>query len=218
VAALNDADRFVERWGELLELGSIQRRPYVSSGLVLLGGEEGAEVLELLDDRQRLADVARGYYGANDSSYPFLYPEQDVLNAILCSRPKGELTVRLPHRLAPAPPYPGLRVLDAGERRCAYDDGTEPFLLHQIVRKPWLEPAYHGPYSRLLARVLLADDAPVPVAADELPLRMRDGLVALLERKRVDALDLLRWYGLERLPRWLARRSRTVRGTRRHTP
>ena len=37
VAFENDRDRFVPEWGELLDLGTSRRQPYVSVGLVLLG-------------------------------------------------------------------------------------------------------------------------------------------------------------------------------------
>jgi len=194
VAFCNDRDRFLPEWGELLDLGPIRRQPYVSSGLVLLGGAEGGEVLGLLDDRQRRVDVELGYYGRKLASYPFMFPEQDVLNAILCARPDSDRTLRLANRLSANPPYRGLRVLDAGTLRCAYGDGTEPYVLHQIVRKPWLEPTYHSPYSTLLARALLGADVAIPVAEHELPRRMRTGLAAYLERRAVDAWDLARWY------------------------
>ena len=34
-------------------------------------------------------------------------------------------------------------------------------MIHQYVRKPWLEATYHGVYSRLLRRLLIADDVAV---------------------------------------------------------
>ena len=37
IAVENDTDRFVPEWGEILDLGPVRRRPYVSSGLVFLG-------------------------------------------------------------------------------------------------------------------------------------------------------------------------------------
>jgi hypothetical protein len=200
VAFRNDTDRHVPEWGGLLELGSIRRRPYVSSGLVALGGEEGGEVLRLLDDRQRRVDMEETFYGRNSDGYAFLYPEQDVLNAILCSRP-AERALALDHRLAPNPPFDGLRLLDEERLRCAYADGAGPYVLHHYLRKPWLEPMYHGVYSRLLARLLLGDDVAIRVPAEQVPRRMRPGVLARLERARVDAIDLLGWRLRGALPR-----------------
>ena len=51
----------VAQWGELLELGHARRRPYVSSGLVALGGHVGDEVLALLDDRQQRVDIEQTF-------------------------------------------------------------------------------------------------------------------------------------------------------------
>ena len=47
VAFRDTIDRFVPEWGELLGLGPLRRGPYVSLGLVALGGELGGEVLRL---------------------------------------------------------------------------------------------------------------------------------------------------------------------------
>jgi hypothetical protein len=37
VAFRNDKERFVPEWGDILDLGTAQRRPYISSGLAFLG-------------------------------------------------------------------------------------------------------------------------------------------------------------------------------------
>jgi hypothetical protein len=203
VAFRNDTDRFVPEWSQLLDLPPLEREPYVSSGLVLLGGEEGAEVLALLDDRQRRVDVEQGFYGRRVAGYPFMFPEQDVLNAILCSRPAADRTVRLPTRLAAVPPFRGLRVIDLGAMRCAYPDGEEPYVLHQFVRKPWLDRMHHGIYSRLLVRALLGDDVAIAVAESELPLRLRRGLAAESARMSISVADLGRWYTTEVFPDWV---------------
>jgi hypothetical protein len=212
VAFENDRDRFCPEWGELLDLGPIRRRRYVSSGLVFLGGAEGRAVLELLDDRQREVDIGRGFYGDRDPGYAFTYPEQDVLNAILASRPDPDRVATLDTRLAPVPPYRGLRVLDETGLSCVFKDGTQPYVLHQIIHKPWLEPMYHGPYSRLLARLLLGDDVAIGIPEEEVPLRMRGGARARLHRTRVDVQDLARWYATDVIPEWVEARLAALRG------
>jgi hypothetical protein len=198
VAFLNDRDRFVAEWGELLDLGEPEPRPYVSSGLVVLGGPEGAEVLGLLDDRQRRVDMERTLFGNAEDDYPFRYPEQDVLNAILCTRSEGWPVTRLENRLAPNPPFAGLHLRDVARLRCAYDDGTEPYVLHHFHRKPWIDEIYYGLYSRLLTRLLLGEDVALRVPGELIPLRLRRGPRARLERGRVDAIDVFRRYALRR--------------------
>ena len=81
---------------------------------------------------------------------------------------------RRPARAEPAV-QAACEIADEGTLRCVHRDGSEPFVLHQFVRKPWLEPMYHGIYSRLLLRLLLADDVAIAVGADAVPLRMRPG-------------------------------------------
>src|SRR5207249_4022888 len=99
IAARNDTDRFVPEWGELLGLGELRRQPYVSSGLVVLGQPVGDEVLDLMDAMRETVDLDLTFRSRNDPGYPFLYLEQDVLNAILASRPGRDELVPLPHRL-----------------------------------------------------------------------------------------------------------------------
>jgi hypothetical protein len=198
VAFENDRPRFVPEWGELLELGEARPGPYVSSGLVALGGAPGREVLRLLDDRQRRVDLDRTIAGEGDRSYAFVYPEQDVLNAILRTRVDPRRLVVLGHHLAPTPPFDRLRLVDERRLRCAHPDGLEPYVLHQFVRRPWLERMYHGIYSRLFARLLLADDVAIRLPADQVPRRMRDGLLARVDRALADVVDLGRWHLIER--------------------
>jgi hypothetical protein len=190
----NDRDRFVPEWGELLGLGAARRRPYVSSGLVLLAGSLGGEVLRLLHDRQGRVEFDRTFYGSRmQPDYAFRYAEQDVLNAILCTRREGDRIVALDDALLANPPFAGLRVRDEGSLRCAYGDGTEPYGLHHYARKPWLEPMHHGIYSRLLARLLLGPGLTVRVPEGDVPLRMRSGPLARVARTRVNARECLGW-------------------------
>jgi hypothetical protein len=102
------------------------------------------------------------------------------------------------HRLAVNPPFAGLRLVDATTLCCSFADGAEPYALHHFGRKPWLEPIYHGLYSRLFARLLLGEDIAVRVPEEMVPLRMRSGARARAERARVDAVDVFRRYVLER--------------------
>ena len=198
VAFENDAHRFVAEWGELLELGPTTRRPYVSSGLVVLGGELGSEVLRLWHDRQGRVDYERSYFGRDEPGYPFRFLDQDVLNAILCTSLGSDELAVIEQRLAAIPPFGDLRVLDEKRLRCAYPDGAEPYVIHHFERKPWLVPIYHGLYSRLLSRLWLGSDVALPLPRELVPLRMRNGILARAERARVDTIDVIRRYVLKR--------------------
>jgi hypothetical protein len=194
IAVENNMDRYVPEWGELLDLGPVRRQPYLSSGLVFLGGSVGEEVLRLMDDRQRRVEFDRGYLARNEPEYPLLYLDQDVLNAILAARVERDRVVGLDGRLAPVPPFRGLRVVDEAALRCSYHDGVEPYVLHQYLPfKPWLEPVYDGVYSRLLRRSLAGSDVAVHVPRPQVPLRMRTGPLAYAERQRVNAREQIRW-------------------------
>ncbi len=212
-------ERHDRRWGELLGLGAARREPYVSSGVVFLGGDLRARVLELLDEGQKRVDFELTFWRRNVRDYPFLYADQDVLNGILATAVPREAVGALDQRLAATPPFRGLRIADAASLRCVYRDGTSPFVLHQYVRKPWLEATYHGAYSRLLRRLLLAADVAIRPPQGELPLRLRRGLLARLDRTRVNAADFMRWHLGDRLPQPIAtriedrRRLREARGS-----
>jgi hypothetical protein len=191
----NNTNRFFPEWGELLDLGAVQSRPYVSVSLVILGGALGSEVLRLLDDRQRRVDFDRTLYGRNDADYPFLYPEQDVLNAILASRAEADPLVAVDERFEVVPPFTGVEVLDSQTLRCAFSDRAEPYVLHHFMgRKPWLHATEPGVYSELLSRLLVAGDVEVKVPERMVPLRLRAGWSAALDRKRVQAQERFRWY------------------------
>ncbi|MGH2820629.1 MAG: hypothetical protein ACRDJ5_08250, partial [Actinomycetota bacterium] len=179
IAFQNRIDRFVPEWGELLDLGPIRRAPYLSSGLVLLGGAVGEEVLELWHDRQRVVEYERGCFAEKVEDYPFLFLDQDVLNAILATRPQPGLIEALDLRLAPVPPFRGLEVRDPLALRCSYSDGIEPYVVHQYLpRKPWLDLAYDGVYSQMLRRLLTGPELAIRVPPREIPLRMRSGALA----------------------------------------
>ena len=208
LAFANDRQRFVPEWGELLELGPVRRQPYVSSGFVALGREPGLGVLELLADRQRRVDFERTFWRANERDYPFLYADQCVLNAILASQALApERLEVLPHRLAPTPPFRGLRVVDSGRLRCAYGDGAEPYVVHHFTTKPWLESTFDGVYSRLLRRLVDGEGIAVRVPPSQLPRRLRQGARGYASRKAINARERFRWHVGDPLAERLGRRA-----------
>jgi len=189
----NDIERFVAEWGELLGLGRLERRPYLSFGMLAIGGERGLALLRELDELQRRVDFDRTYWRERRiTDYPFLYADQDVLNALLAARFAPDDVLALEQRLAPLPPFGGLEIVNERTLRCARRDGTEPYVVHHWLTKPWLEPTHDGVYSRLLRRLLAADDVAISVPPSDVPLWLRRGVRAFAERKRINARERLR--------------------------
>ncbi len=211
VAVRDRQQRYFDEWGKLPGLGPARPGPYVSSGLVFLAGSLGNEVLRLLDQLHTQVDFESTFWGENVQDYPYLYADQDVLNAILRTRVARDRLEALEHRFAATPPFRSLRCIDAETLSCAFRDGAQPYVVHQFVRKPWLERMYHGVYSQLLARLLLGDDVAIKVPETDVPLRMRDGALARTSRTLVNVKDLGRWYLGDLLPQWLGSRVEALR-------
>jgi hypothetical protein len=187
IAVEHGRDRFCPEWGELLELGAVESRGYVSAGLLLLGGALGSELLELVHGLLDRVEFERSFWHRNEPDYPFLYGDQDVWNAVLSSsRAAPGQVERIERRLEAIPPFAGLRVIDEATLRCAYEDGAEPYLLHHYTVKPWLELTLDGVYSRLLRRLLGAGDVAVRVPKRTLPRHLRAGYLGAAVRRRGD--------------------------------
>ncbi len=151
-------------------------------------------------------DYERSYFADDVAGYPFRYIDQDVLNAVIAGRVEPGRAAAIDPKLFPTPPFRALRVADEATLRTVYRDGSEPYAVHQFVRKPWLEPMYHSVYSRLLARLLTGEDVAIRLPPEEVPRRMRRGPAALVERRLTDAADLARWYARDVIPEWLEQR------------
>lgn len=175
--------RYCVEWSELLDLDGVSPRTYLNAGLVALPLELGARVLERAQAGLARVDMDRSMLGSGSPSYPFFYLEQDVFNAVLSALTESSQVLALEPRLAPGPPFTGVRVVDEARLRCRYGDGVEPFALHHLDRKPWLIRTRANAYSRLLTRLLLDPSAAVPVGRDCLPLRLRDGALAACVRR-----------------------------------
>jgi hypothetical protein len=203
-------DRYFAEWAELLDLDGVNRRTYLNAGLFLLPGELGTRILARAQAALARVDMDRSMLGCGTESYPFCFLEQDVFNAVVSAftEPSQMLTLEL--RLAPAPPFRGVRVMDEARLRCCHADGAEPFALHCWGEKPWLVSMRANAYSRLLTRLLLDPAAAVPVEASRLPLRLRNGALAACTRKGDDVWADVR--GASRRARLTADRVRS--GTR----
>jgi hypothetical protein len=187
------ADRFSERWVELLGLDGIRSQPYVNSGFIAVAQNPGAQLLEWLRDGQRVIDTRLGMVGKGSADYPFYFLDQDVLNAILGAKVELEQLAIMDHALAPHPPFAGLTLRDPATLDCVYADGVKPFFLHHVLRqKPWLTAVHESIYSRLLPRLWLAADVAIRLGPEHVPLRFRDGALASIAKRRHDAFVRLR--------------------------
>jgi len=187
IAGGAEMERFCPEWGELLDLGDVRPVAYVSTGLVFCGGRLGRELVELVDERRDAVDFELTFWRRNVPGYPLLHADQDLINAVLAARAADREIRVFDPRLSASPPFAGLEIVDEATLACAYDDGAEPYVIHHWLTKPWLEPTEDGIYSRLLRRLLDADDLPVRVPERLLPLRLRRGLRGYAARKRIDA-------------------------------
>ena len=186
VSFRNSSDRFVPGWREALDLGPLRRGPYLDFAALFLPGAKAAEFMPLIAELQDRVEIERTYWGRNEQDYPLLYADQDVMNAIVAARVEADELVVLDTRLAPVPPFAGLEVADLATLRCSYADGTEPFVVHHHMVKPWLEPTHSGVYSELMSRLLVGDGLAIEVPADSVPQRFHAGARAWAERKLID--------------------------------
>lgn len=191
VAFADGINRFDPRWGELLGLGPLRRIPYVNTGFFVLPRALGLDLLSRIRAGQQHVELDRTLLGLGRSADPFYYLDQDVANAVVATLPPERLVI-LESRLAPHPPFRGLRRLDGAGLRCRYDDGVEPFLLHHVDRKPWSSATRSNLYSRLLAQLLLDSEAPLRLPPERVPPRLRTGALASIDRWRADVIAVLR--------------------------
>jgi hypothetical protein len=189
VAFVNDPpnhDRWFADWSARLELGPLRRQPYVNAGLLVVPDSLAARLFSRWTERQTKIAFRETRYGGAKLWHPFYFADQDVLNALLAAELAGDELVFLDHRLAPHPPFRGVILEDARELRCRYVDGAQPFVLHHTLGKPWLTSTRATIYSTLLTRLLLEPDVALRLTPDELPLRLRRGRLAAVDRMRAD--------------------------------
>ena len=210
----NDHRSFPD-WGRILDLGDIRPQPYLNAGLVAVPARLQQRLLEPWISLQRVVAWSGTRYGGARMEDPFYFADQDVLNALLASRFDPDEVLTLEYRLAPHPPFHGVRLVDPGSLVCRYDDGLAPYLLHHTMHKPWLRATRTTVYSRLLTRLLLGDDVVIPMRPEELPLRLREGTTAELARRTDHALVTSRAVARRQLGRFGIRtRIRAARARR----
>jgi hypothetical protein len=177
-------DRFYPEWRSALGLGPLVRRSYLNAGQLVIPASLQDTLFGPWVEGQARLDPGRTRLGNASLDDPFYFADQDVLNAVVAATLDDDQLLVLDHRLAPHPPFAGLRVLDADRLVCSYADGERPFLLHHTLAKPWLKATKSTIYSRLLPRVLLAADVALRLEKKQLPLRLREGALATVDAGR----------------------------------
>jgi hypothetical protein len=195
-------DRFFSEWAPALGLQELRRQPYVNAGQLLVPDALQRTLLPAWNAGLGLVDVSRSWHGRGRLTDPFYFGDQDVLNAILAGTLEASQITILDHRLAPHPPFPGLRLTSSDELRCSYRDGKQPFLLHHTLAKPWLKATRTNAYSLLLPRLLLAPDVALRLEPEDLPLRLREGRLPALDRLRADLQAFLVFHTMRQLGRF----------------
>jgi hypothetical protein len=202
VDCLPNSRRFHPEWENTLGLGPLRRQPYVNAGLIAYPHTLTDRLLPPWTEGQRTVGLAHSRYGKATLDDPFYFADQDVINAVLAARfEPSELSV-MEHRLAPHPPFPGLTLTDRQRLTCRYEDGTEPFLLHHVLAKPWLKATRDTIYATLMTRLLLAPDVALRLDPETLPLRLREGPAATFDRHRADAMAFVHDHGRHQLGRF----------------
>ena len=213
-------DRFEPEWQTLLDLPSLRREPYFNSGLLVLSKKLAETLLGGLRDSGGRADLTRSMASSGRTptipctsstrtsstrSPPAAYPpERSRCSTTGSCRIRRSRASRSSIRL---------------NSNVAYGDGVLTFGLHHIQAKPWLADVVPNTYSRLLPRLLLADDLAIRVDPSMLPRRLRNGVLGAAARRRsaaaVEARGLRGSVGVRRRLRELQDRlSSTSRNTR----
>jgi hypothetical protein len=174
--------RFAAQWAGALGFDVPSTLRYANAGLLVFPRAAGNTILRELDRLQARVDRGETWLGAGERDDPFYYADQDVLNAILACRDDVEV---LDRELGPFAPFDGLRLVDARTLSVVDERGAQSLFLHRIFEKPWLAKTDDDVYARLLRRLVLEDDAAIRLEPTALPLRLRRGLAAELERRRI---------------------------------
>jgi hypothetical protein len=181
----SDASRFFPQWSKELALPELRRYPYVNAGQLFVPHSLANRLFPPWAQGQSRINLARAWHTAQrDDSNPFYFGDQDVLNAVMAAYLDPDELRILDNELAPNPPFPGLRLVDEFRLHCSYEDGTRPYVLHHFLAKPWLSTTPATVYSRLVTRLVLAPDVRLQLPPSSLPLRMRHGYLAAVDRFR----------------------------------
>lgn len=172
----SDRDRWFTEWETTFALRApLRRQPYVNAGFIAFSCTSWPHLIERWQAANALIPPDRTSHPEDD---PFRDTEQDALNAVLMSEVPREAVAYQPEW---AEAYPDamirVRIADSVRLRCTID-GRPVLILHQSLgpkvweRSGWRRDRRQA-YSRLLPRALFADDVPLPLRPEEVPVWLR---------------------------------------------
>jgi hypothetical protein len=181
-----DPTRWFAEWEQLFSLRQpLRRGRYANGGCVALSTGRWRGFLERWNELGESAAAAR-------ASRPFIlrqqevvsdpmgFNEQDTLNALLMSEVPESALRFWPHSLTPHwVERRDVRVIDSRSLRCEAK-GQAPLFLHFTGQpKPWRPRGWlrlrFRAFNRLLTRVLVCEDAPLPLPPEQIPPWLRPG-------------------------------------------
>jgi len=205
VAFVNNAPndvRFFPEWSSVLGLAPMRRQPYLAAGQLFIPATLRDRLFAPWLEGQAKVDMEHTMLRRGKLGDPFYFPDMDVFNAVVSTRLEPHEIVMLDNRFATVPPFHGLELVDPERLLVRYRDGEQPFLLHHIIKKPWLGATRTNIYSLLLPRLLLAPDVALRLRPEQVPLRLRDGRRAAADRRRAHMQAFLYEEGRRQLGRF----------------
>jgi hypothetical protein len=199
-------DRWFAEWEQAFGLANPPRRqPYVNAGFLAYSADRWPDLMSRWWEACTKVPEGAGMGQGGTYDQPFWAADQDALNALLMSEIPEESVVGLPEEEGPsAELLPKVTVLDERTLSCELD-GYSPYLLHYWgspkpwERKAWMRVAPDA-YVRLLSRVLLGLDAPVPMAPGELPPWLRPGAAETASLRALGGVNRTARAALQRVP------------------
>jgi hypothetical protein len=181
--------RIFEEWVEVFGLQApLHQRTYVNAGFLAVGGDLAPRLLRRWwETTERLLEEP----WTPDARSPTWDLDQDSLNALLMSEVAPDEVVDLQGMALPPELY---RTRVADERTLASTlDGRPVRLLHYTgTPKPWDARGWtrsrRDAYTELLPRLLFADDVPIRLRLDEVPVWLRPTRAG---RRALSALNLV---------------------------
>jgi hypothetical protein len=205
VAFVNNApvhDRFFPEWSTVLELTPMRRQPYLAAGQLFIPRTLNDRLFTPWQQGQAKVDMQRTLWGRGRLTDPFYFADMDVFNAVVSNRLEPNEILMLENRYAPVPPFPELELIDPERLLVRYPNGEHPYLLHHILGKPWLKATRTNIFTLLLPRLLLAPDLPLRLTRAQIPLRLRDGWLPAIDRRRAHTQAVLYEEGRHQLGRF----------------
>ena len=208
------SDRRFDEWQDEFMLPSPPReQPYLNSGFLAFSTTHWPDLMRWWGDASMLAAAAnaRHAHHPDDAHNPFVFRDQDSLNAVLMTYVEPGAISAQDARLAPIrKDMDSVRVSDPRTLECE-NDGEATVLLHCTNRpKPWeprgwvLRP--YTAYVDLLPRVLFAKDVSIRIDLADVPVWLRP--TRLGEAARATMAQTRRTW--RRLERALPPRARAV--------